>query len=436
MNKATRRPIASGLACLLCFSVAFTNASAADGPGAISLSQAVAQAVSWHPSIVEATARRNAFASEIEVAEAGYRPQISVGVGTGYDRIGRSRWRPRANASVSQMLYDFGKVGNSVAVAEAGAEIGEAQVLVAVDGLIRDTSYAVTEIQRNAALLQIAADQLNSVRDIGDLVRHRFEQGAATRADTLQADARVQAAQATIEEIGAERERWETALAHYLGQEQAPDISSQLPFGFMQSCERGQPDWNAIPAMQEVQAQRHQAQAELARSRSDTMPTLSVSAGGATDIHDPFGGRDEYNFGINVSTALYNGGANRARVRSAAYAMGAADAAEARIRNEVSRTLSEAQRQVASLGRVLDTLAFREDSMRETGRLYRMQYLEMGTKTLVDLLNAEQELHQVRFDRVNTQFDLRRLQIDCLVFSGAAREAFGLSGTMVEGIVL
>jgi adhesin transport system outer membrane protein len=74
--------------------------------------------------------------------------------------------------------------------------------------------------------------------------------------------------------------------------------------------------------------------------------------------------------------------------------------------------------------------------MRETGSLYQLQYLQMGTKTLVDLLNAEQELHQVRFDLVNREHDLRRLQVECLVNSGTARAAFGLEGTVVKGAIL
>lgn len=400
------------------------------------IDRAVREAVAWHPSVVEAEARLDSRAEEIDVAEAGYLPQINAGVGTGYDNIGQSRWRPRANVSVSQMLYDFGKVRSSVDSAEAGVAIGEAQLLLAVDGLIRDTSYSIIELQRTEALRQIALDQLESVRGISDLVQHRFNEGAATKADVLQADARVQAAQATIEEIEAEHLRWQTTLAHLLGRREAPAVSSELPQGFMQSCAQGEPDWETIPAIREVRAERDQALADLERSRAESMPTVSLGAGGATDIHDPFGGREEYNFGINVSTSLYNGGANRARIRGASHALGAADAAEARIRNDVSRTLSEAQRQVASFGRVLDTLAFREASMRETGKLYRLQYLEMGTKTLVDLLNAEQELHQVRFDRANTQHDLRRLQVDCLINSGTAREAFGLAGTTVGGTTL
>ena len=74
--------------------------------------------------------------------------------------------------------------------------------------------------------------------------------------------------------------------------------------------------------------------------------------------------------------------------------------------------------------------------MRETGRLYRIQYLEMGTRTLVDLLNAEQELQQVRFEAVNIRQNLRRLQVDCLFLSGRMRDAFHLSGTSVRGVML
>ena len=427
--------MALGLACWLYLPANLATAQTAT-TAPITIDQAAREAVSWHPSVEEATARLDAQAEQVDVAKAGYLPQINGGIGTGYNNLNQSRWRPRANLSVSQMLYDFGKVRGSVDSARAGTAISEAQLLLSVDSLIRDTSYSVIELQRNEALHVIAVEQLESVESIRALVQRRFEEGAATKADLLQAEARVQGAQATTQEIEAEQQRWQTALAHLLGRDAAPAISPELPDGFMTYCEFQEPDWARIPAIQEVEAQRDQAKAELNRSKAENLPTVSLGAGGSADINDPFSGHEEYNFGINVSTSLFNGGANRARTRSANYALSAANAAEARIRNEVSRTLSEAQRQVSSLGRVLDTLSFRETSMRETGELYRAQYLELGTKTLVDLLNAEQELHQVRFDRVNTQYDLRRLQINCAVNSGSVREAFGLSGTSINGVTL
>lgn len=412
-----------------------TAASAAD-TSPLLWETAVREAVGWHPSITESVGRLQARSEEVAIAKAGSKPQISGGIGSSYDNITQSRWRPRANLSASQMLFDFGKVSSSVAAAEAGTRIGRAELLLAVDSLIRDTSYAVIEIQRDMVLRQVALDQLASIQSINELVAHRYRLGASTKSDALQAQARVQAAEVTLQEIEAERHRWDSNLAFLLGRPAAPEVSLDPAPGLYGACARGEPDWTMVPAVMQAQAQRDEAMADFKRSRADGLPTISFGAGGGADIHDPFSRRAEYNFGINVSSALYSGGARRARTRSAAYSLGAADAAEARVRNELSRLLAEAERQVTSLTGVLDTLTARQASMDETGRLYRLQYLDMGTRTLVDLLNAEQELHQVRFDRVNTQYDLRRLQVDCLFYSGVQREVFGLSGSAVRGVTL
>lgn len=411
------------------------SAPAAD---TVTLDEAARRAVNWHPSVTEAIARLNAQAEEVDVAKAGYKPEISVGVGSGYDNAigGNTRWRPRANVSAAQMLFDFGKVSSAVAIAEAGTQVTRAQVLLAVDTLIRDTSYAVIEIQRGEALRGVAEAQLASIQSVSELVSQRYQKGAATKSDALQAQARVQSAQATISQIEAERQRWQSNLAYLLGRADPPPVSAEVPAWFLHSCDQPEPFWADVPAIVEARAERQRALAEVRQARADGLPTVSLGAGAATDINDPFTGRTDYNFGINVSSSLSRGGATKARTRGAGYAVGAADAAEARVRNEVGRRLSEAQTQIASFTQVVDTLVARQDSMAETGKLYRLQYLEMGTRTLVDLLNAEQEFHQVRFELVNTVHDLRRLQVDCLFASGASRDRLRLSGTKVGGIVL
>lgn len=402
----------------------------------VTLETAVRRAVGWHPSITEAIARLKARGEDVRVARAGYQPQISAGLSSGYDNLAQSRWRPRASISASQMLFDFGKVSSSVAIAEAGTRIGQAQLLLAVDTLIRDTSYALIEIQRSTALLDVAGQQLMIIRDINELVDHRYRRGASTRSDALQAQARVQGAEAVVQEIEAERKRWTSNLAYLLGVDVLPPVSAEVPEWFLEACGAGEPDWSRVPAVMQIQAARDQAQAELRRTRADGLPTVSLGAGTTADVNDPFSDRAQINFGINISSALYSGGAYQARTRGASYSLGAADAAEANVRNEVARLLAEAQRQVDSFDGVVATLMTREDSMRETGTLYRLQYLEMGTRTLVDLLNAQQELQQVRFDLVNTRHDLRRLNVDCLFNAGAEREAFRLTDLVVQGVRL
>jgi outer membrane protein, adhesin transport system len=137
-----------------------------------------------------------------------------------------------------------------------------------------------------------------------------------------------------------------------------------------------------------------------------------------------------------VNSSVFSGGASTARARGASHALSAASAAESRVRLETQRVFGELQQDIVGHENVLETLKIRETDMRETGSLYRLQYLEMGTRSLVDLLNAQQELHQLRFSIVNTQHDIRRTQVECLFYSGATRDRFSLTGKRVRGVIL
>jgi len=136
--------------------------------------------------------------------------------------------------------------------------------------------------------------------------------------------------------------------------------------------------------------------------------------------------------GLNISGSLYDGGASSARREAASYAVKAADAARETARLTALQSLTGARTVTANMNQLLTSLSSRRGMMEETRNLYRRQYLELGTRTLLDLLNAEQELHQVQFDIVNTSHDLRRLNVDCLFESGMARKAFGVDGAHVR----
>lgn len=411
-------------------------AAAGEGSGPVTLDGAAREAVAWHPAVLEAVGTLGARGAQVDAARAGYLPQVSAGVGSGYDNRISGDWRPRPQVGASQMLYDFGKVSGAVASARAGTRVGQAELLLAVDTLIRDTGYAVIELQRAIALAQVAHDQLENVRHISDLVDSRAGKGAATRSDAFQARARVEAAEASLSQIEAEQRRWSSNLTYLTGRDAVSGVVADVPAWLMRSCGGPRPKWAEVPAVMLADARQEQATADLRRSRADRYPTLSFGGDASTDFASPFGSRSIYNFGLRLSSNVFGGGVTKARVRGATYELEAAEAATARARTETSQRLAEAQQQIDSLTALTRTLASREGNMRETGRLYRLQYLEMGTRTLVDLLNAQQELNQVRFDAVNTAHDLRRLQLDCLFLSGRAREAFGLTGTTIRGVML
>lgn len=402
----------------------------------LTLESAALEAIAWHPSLGEAVGVLNARGEEIAVARAAYRPRIDAGVGMGYDnRIG-ANWRPRPQVGASQMLFDFGKTRAGVEAARAGTRAGHAELLLAIDTLVRETGLAVIELQRAGALRIVATTQLQRIGEINRMVRDRYDAGAATRSDALQAQARVEAAQAALTQIDAEQRRWQSNLAFLTGRRTPPTVSTAAPAWLGESCARAQPALDDVPAVMVADAFKARAEADLRRSEAERYPTIAFGGDAATDLLSPFGNRNTYNFGLRVSSSIFNGGAARARVRGAGHAVQAATSAAERTRNETGQRLSEARQQIAGLDDLLATLGSRETNMEETGKLYRLQYLDMGTRTLVDLLNAEQELNQVRFDRSNTVHDRRRLQLECLHYSGRARDVLGLSGRTVRGVML
>jgi adhesin transport system outer membrane protein len=414
--------------------------------GALTLEDAVRKALSWHPSVDEAVSRLNQSKDQIEVARSGYRPKIRAGISSNYERGygSDSGIQPQLSASASQMIFDFGKVDSEVQAGIAGTEISRAQLLLAVDNLIQDTASAVIETQRYRALLAVAHEQVAGVEAITSLVSQRSQKGASTRSDEVQAQARLQAAQARVLELQGQLSRWEATLASLTGANGRIALRSDAPAWLTKACEVQEPDWSQVPGMLEADAQRKKAEAQLALNKAQIFPTLSLEASTRQDIDGSLLGRSDrlssersdYTIGLNLSGNLYDGGATSARSSAASHALSAADAAREKIRSETRRSMAEARSQAGSMKLLLTSLSSRGEMMSETRDLYRQQYLDLGTRTLLDLLNAEQELYASRFDEVNTTYDLRRLGMDCLFNAGMLRKSFGLTGTTVRGVSL
>ena len=83
----------------------------------------------------------------------------------------------------------------------------------------------------------------------------------------------------------------------------------------------------------------------------------------------------------------------------------------------------------------LGVLADRRRSIVEARDLYREQYT-LGTRSILDLLNAEQEIHQAAADEEAVLHDLWASRIGYIGATGQARTYYGLNNTTVQGIEL
>jgi adhesin transport system outer membrane protein len=389
-----------------------------------SIDAAVKRAVAWHPAVLQAASRINEQTEAIADARSGYLPSVGGGVNLGLDSGDSDDKGPRFNLTASQMIYDFGKVSGRVETETALHDVRQAQFLATVDEIIKGTVHAAVEILRNESLEKVAQEQIQDVQAIGELVDARTERGASTRSDKLQAEARVQAAQSTALEITGQKQRWQMSLTALLGGPAEIGAGARLPKTLTNTCAGAAPDFETSPAVVAARHHQREADARVGLVTAETLPTVALEASsqlGILNDSDP-----DYVIGFTIKGDLYNGGSFRAKRNAAQYAAQTSAAAVGAARYDVQRSWSEAAAQVASLSALQKSLASRETMMRETRDLYQKQFIDLGTRTLLDVLNADQELHAARFDEINTRYDLYKLSVQCAFAAGTLRRIFGL----------
>lgn len=399
----------------------------------LNMNEAVKRAVEWHPMVIGARERTNQQGEEVGFAKSAYLPQLSTGINTNYrDSVGRSE--EAFTLSGTQLVYDFGKVSSNIEAAEYGVERNQADTLRIVDQLARETAFTVLEVLRYQELVKIAGEQVAGVTDLLELSKKRSALGASTRSDEMQAQSRREAALASELQMIAELQMWQRTLQNLVGSTVVPEVMPGTPAALEQACFVDISTLNNVPEIMVAEAQRSEAMANIKASQADFFPTVTAEAGAehyfkerdrdlnTGDRRD----RNDYTFGLNFNVNLYQGGATTSRKRGAEYALNAANAAKDEALLNVARSLQKAKTLAATYDHRLSLLQSRMQSIAETQEIYRKQYISLGTRSLLDLLNTEQEVHQARMEKHNTEQDLKRLQIDCLYNTASLRSTFAL----------
>jgi adhesin transport system outer membrane protein len=391
------------------------------------LQQVVAMAIANYPSIRTAMASVGQQQAGVDVARAGYYPSVQVGVNTGHQGVYGSG--QAASASVSQMLYDFGKVKNAVTSAESSVRTSELQVRAEIDRVAMQAALAAVDLERYTSLEASARAQLDAVMKLLELAKKRAQLGASNQADPTQAMARVSAAEATLQQIRNMVSQQRTQLATLIGRDVPAGGVVVSEDVLKQAVSSIHPDVENAVAVQIAKSQKDTAAADLAEAKSNTKPTLSLQAG----VTQYFGsasnymqnGRD-YTLTFGVTHNIFQGGALTARVRGASEALRGADERiqTAQLQAENDRRIYEEQ--MTSLASRMATLKARRASIVATQKLYKEQYLSLGTRSLLDLLNSEAEIYQAESDEINARHDLWGAEISYINTTGYMRDVFQL----------
>jgi adhesin transport system outer membrane protein len=404
---------------------------------AVTLNQIVEQTLLNNPEI---QARYQDFRSSLEgqnVAKGGFLPQVNSQAG--YSREwqnhlpgqGSATWnRPEYTIELRQLLFDGFRTASDVKQAGFEKLSRFYDLLATSDDVSYNAVQAYVDLQRYHDLEMLARQNYTLHEETLKQIRDRANSGVGRRVDLEQAGGRLALAQTNLMTESANlndvMSRFRRVTGHDAPSNLAPTpkIDSLLPVkptNFNDSL-------RSNPSFLSKQALLQAADAGIKSAKSAFSPKFEFVASSGTDTSQP--GPDYKNVrdtsvGVQMSYNLYRGGSDAARVRqTSAQAYAARDVRDYTCRN-VQQDLAVAWNNIIHLRQSLPFLQDHEVATTKVRDAYRQQF-QIGQRTLLDLLDTENELFESRRALTNALYDLQAAEFKWLALSHKLLPTLGL----------
>jgi len=402
----------------------------------IDLKDAVLTAVQRRPEISQSISSLSSQAANIDVAKAQYYPQISGGFGTA-DLTKGERGRQVVSLNATQMLYDFGKVKSSVTTEEAKLAEAQARVLVSLDQIALEVADAIVNIKRYQEITKIAEQQKQGIARIAEIANLRAKAGISSQADPIQAQSNLEAAENNLIVQQTQLRQYQQKLRTLLGFD-ISNVEWEIPDSLIQQAGLYQePEFTSIPTLMLAHAGVEVARSQKEQARLNTYPTINIkgSMSQAINGRNPNNNEDDgfYNsVMIEATSNFYQGGATRSQTRAASFAEEAARAQVNTAYLDVVDQVRLIREQIENKQRQMDILAQRRATTVRTRELYQEQY-KLGTRTVVDLLNAEQAIHSAAQEIETARYDIYTAIVQYIQVTGRTRDLYDLNRISIQG---
>jgi outer membrane protein len=387
-------------------------ALAAGTASADTLREALVSTYQVNPTL---TGQREALKSTdagVAIARAAGRPQVSATVGVSRDltqagTLRRTSKGPFLSSGVdlSYPLFQGGTVRNNISAAKTRVEAGRATLRAVEGDIFTEAVAAYMDVIRDRAIVELNENQVKVLSTNLEATRDRFEIGDVTRTDVAQSEARLSLGRSNLTtaqgRLATSEENYRRVIGKRPDALQPPPPLPPFPATSDQAVQialANNPDLIAVTRQAEA------ANFDVRSTRGSRLPT--VSAIGSADYIRTFGGDSGFNsntgqsssmsgtataVGVQGRVPLYQGGLPAARIRQAQAIEG--QTLEQRIATEravVANTRSAfATYQAATNAITSNQVAVSANELALEGARAENS---VGTRTILDVLNAEQEL--------------------------------------------
>ncbi len=388
-------------------------------PGSSNLKAVVERAITTNPEVQAAWNGFQAAGHDVDVARGGYLPQVDVTAGVGIeDRendFQGSYDTDYAELSLRQMIYDGFATSSQVENLSRAELVRYYELLGASENTALEATRAYLDVQRRRELVELARSNYQQHQRVYEQIEERTRSGAGRGVDLQQIQGRLALAESNLlteasnlHDVSARYQRLIGGLPP-ASLAEAPSFEAQLPSDVSRALTmayEGNPDFHA--AIEDIAAKR----AERDASESGFHPQLELVARTGTykgsDASGSYiGGGHESRSSVELvaSMNLYRGGSDLASFRAASERVEQAVSLRRKACVDVRQTTQIAYNDTQRLRDQLDYLNEHRQSTDRVRGAYRQQF-DIGQRSLLDLLDIENEHFEASRAYVNAEYDV------------------------------
>ena len=381
--------------------------------GAETLHEALSSAYKFNPRLDAARATQRATDEEVPRAISGYRPSITGSADTSYRHIttnpgtiANGDSNPRGyQVGLVQPLFRGFRTVSAVSSAEATVRAGRETLRLAEQSVLLEAVTAFGDVVRDAAIVRLRENNVTVLTRDLRATQDRFNVGEVTRTDVAQAQARRAAAVAALDlaraNLKTSRATFERVIGHPPSFLAEPRASNQVAKTLAENVEislRESP--SVVGALYREQAARF----NIELVRGELLPTAQLEANYAKRFDDTAGldWSETSSVTGRLTVPFYTGGEVQARVRQAkqTHIQRLQEIEQARTETQANVITAWSQLQAAQAAVESDQTAVNANRIALAGV---REEERVGQRTLLDVLNAEQELLNAEVNLVTDQ---------------------------------
>jgi outer membrane protein len=391
--------------------VALSGVAAAE-----SLVDALTDAYNNNPQILGERANLRATDEGVPQALSGWRPTVTVTSSIGAQRVETSpasSFTPGAvpkiaDFNVTQPIYSGGRTVALTAQAEKTVEAERARNIATEETVFLSVIQAYLDVMRDQATLDLNVNNEQVLRRQLEATSDQFRVGSVTRTDVAQAEARLAAA--TASRLQAEgtlqvsRANFERAVGHLPENLAPPTLRPVLPATRAEAINLASlNNLNVVAALFTEDAARDAVDA----TRAQLLPSLNLVGDVNRSTSTVVAGQDTTSGSVTarVTVPLYEAGniysQTRQAVQVVALRRGQTDDARRAAVQGAAQAWEQTVSGRAQIVSLQSTIRAAEIALEGT-----RQEATVGSRTVLDVLNAEQELFTDRVQLVTAQHDL------------------------------